>query len=558
MEALGYRSTLSGRDFSRRRGLAVALAGAGAAALAAACGKSTATRPSGSPAAAANQPKTGGTYNLPETNDFFDFDPTFNGSSTPNGEATMQVYDTLLDFDRSPDIDWAAVNVKPRLAAKWETPDAQTYTFHLQPNIKFQNLAPVNGRAFTSADVKWTLEYLSRTGQFAGSKLPKPSYGSTVSGLQSVEAPDPSTVVVKFKAPFAPFLNYLVTFAMPMIPHEIYDQDGNLQNRMVGTGPFMLDTNASQKGSQWVFNKNPNYWQQSRPYVDQVRYLVIKDLPSQRSAFQAKQLDLVTVSEDPRAASALQAAMPGVPVKQVTQPSPVLVMLNMRNDFLKDVRIRQAVSLAVDRDEFNKVVSGGAAGWPMVAAFGLWKQEEIKQIPMMQHNVQQAKQLLAAAGYANGLDLPLLDDQSSDQTTFQLLQSELKQAGINVKLDLVDKATRSERTHKYDFVATLLAEKDFADPDFWLYANNFSTGGSNRDGVNDPKLDQMILAQRRETDATKRNELVKQASRYIVDNAYYVAAYTGARWDFTQPWLHNYSPHWVQYDWNARNVWLTR
>ena len=549
---------MTGR-FSRRRGLGAALAGAGTVALAAACGKRSGSRQTGaSTAAGAGQPVSGGTLNLIETNDFFDFDPSYQGSDTPNGEATMQVYDTLLDFDRSPDIDWAAVNVKPRLAAKWETPDAQTYTFHLQPNVKFQNLAPVNGRPFTSTDVKWTLEYLSRTGQFANSKLPTPPYGATLSGLQTVEAPDPSTVVVHFGAPYAPFLNYLAAFSMPMLPHELYDQDGNLHDRMAGTGAFTLDTSATQKGSQWVFNKNPTYWQQGKPYVDKLRYLVIKDLPAQRSAFQAKQVDMLRIASDPTSANALKASMPDVAVKQVTSPSPILVMLNMRNDIFKDFRVRQAISLAIDRDDFNQTITAGSGGWPMVAAFGLWKQDEIKQIPILKHDVQQAKQLLAAAGHGEGISFPLLDDQSTDQKPFQLLQSQLKQAGINITLDLVDKATRSSKTNSNTFVATLLAEKDFADPDFWLYANNFSKGGSNRDGVDDPKMDAMILAQRRETDPAKRNELVKQASRYIIDNAYYVVAYTAANWDFTQPWLHNYSPHWVAYDWNARNVWLTR
>jgi peptide/nickel transport system substrate-binding protein len=345
---------------------------------------------------------------------------------------------------------------------------------------------------------------------------------------------------------------------MPMIPHEIYDQDGHLHNRMAGTGPFTLDTSTSQKGSQWIFNKNPNYWQQGKPYVDKVRYLVVSDLPSQRSAFQAKQLDIVWIDSDATASNALKQAMTTATVKQVTQPSPVPVMLNMRHDLFKDLRVRQAVSLAIDRDEFNNVVSGGAAGWPMLAAFGLWTQEEIKQIPMLKNDPAQAKALLAAAGYANGLSFPLLDDESMDQRPFQLLQSQLKKVGINITLDLVDKATRSQRTNVNDFTATLLAEKDFADPDFWLYANNFSTGGSNRDGVNDPKLDALILAQRRETDPTKRNALIKQASRYIVDNAYYVSAYTGARWYFSQPWLQGYSPQWVGYDWNARDIWVTR
>ena len=234
MEEASTKARQFGGRFGRRRGLQTAAAGASAAALAAACGR-PAAKPSAPAGGAASQPKSGGTANIVETNDFFDFDPTYQGSSLPNGDATMIAYDTLLDFDRDPKLDWAAVVVKPRLAAKWETPDAQTYTFHLQPNVNFQNIAPVNGRPFTSNDVKWTLEYLSRTGQFAASKLPVPPYGSTLSGLDSVEAPDPNTVVVKFGTPYAPFLNYLVSFSMPMIPHEIYDQDGNLHNRMART-----------------------------------------------------------------------------------------------------------------------------------------------------------------------------------------------------------------------------------------------------------------------------------------------------------------------------------
>ena len=117
-------------------------------------------------------------------------------------------------------------------------------------------------------------------------------------------------MVVHFDAPYAPFLNYLDTLTMPIMPHEIYDQDGNMRNRMIGSGPFILDTNATQKGSQWVFNKNPDYWQQGKPYIDKVRYLVINDLTSQRSAFQAKQLDLVWFETDPTSANVLKAAMP--------------------------------------------------------------------------------------------------------------------------------------------------------------------------------------------------------------------------------------------------------
>src|SRR5579875_332519 len=142
----------------RRRALTLG-AGATGAAIAAACGGRPSTHTAGSATATqSGQPRAGGTFNLFEQNDFFDFDPTIQGSSSPNWDATMLAYDTLLDFDRSPSAAFTDIVLKPRLIQKWETPDAQTYTLHLQPGVQFADLPPVNGRAFGAADVKWTLE----------------------------------------------------------------------------------------------------------------------------------------------------------------------------------------------------------------------------------------------------------------------------------------------------------------------------------------------------------------------------------------------------------------
>src|SRR5581483_9525839 len=158
----------------------------------------------------------------------------------------------------------------------WETPDAQTFTFHLRPDVKWANTAPVNGRPLTSADVKWTYEYASRTGAFKGNKqLPTPSFGILLEGLQSIETPDDHTVVFHFENPYAPFVNYAYDRGLQIVPHEIFDQDGSLSKHMVGTGPFMLDESASQHGSRWVFRKNPGYWQSGKPYVNEIDYLVI-------------------------------------------------------------------------------------------------------------------------------------------------------------------------------------------------------------------------------------------------------------------------------------------
>jgi peptide/nickel transport system substrate-binding protein len=545
----GWRYRPQGR-ISRRRALGLALAGSGAAAFSAACKPRRATSTTGQGSAAKGaQPRPGGGLNLVEFNDFFDFDPTFQGSSAPNWDATMLGYDTLLDFDRAANLNFADITVKPRLIERWETPDAKIFTLHVRPDVHFADAAPVNGRALTSADVKWTLEYLSRTGAFT--KLPPASYSFALSGLESVQAPDPATVVVQFSDPYAPFLNYLTTCTMPVLPHEIFDQDGNFRSRMVGTGPYQLDTSSTQKGSQWVFKRNPSYWMQGDRYLDRVRYLVLPDTASQLAAFRAGQVDLLVVTADPRAAATVRQSNPAAAVQQSVNPLPEQMLLNSRRAPLGDVRVRQAISLSIDRDEFDKVMNGDIVGWTP----GMWAQDEVRKASKFDPN--QAKSLLTAAGFGGGVTIPFLVADSDDKTPVQLLQSQLKRSGIDLQLEIVDKATRSARTNKNDFT-TFFGGKPFGDPDSWLYSFNYSTGPSNRAGVKDSKLDALILAQRREMDPAKRKDLIKQASVYIVENAYDIAVHATARWDFWQPYVKNYSAHWVQNDSNAREVWLAK
>src|SRR5438270_11722960 len=109
--------------------------------------------------------------------------------------------------------------------------------------------------------------------------------------LDSVTTPDPYTVVVRFREPFAPFINYAASERLPIVPHEIYDLDGHFKDRIAGTGAFQLDAAASQKGTRWVFRKNPNYWEPGRPYLDEVRWVVIRDTAAGFVAFQTRQVD---------------------------------------------------------------------------------------------------------------------------------------------------------------------------------------------------------------------------------------------------------------------------
>ena len=182
-------------------------------------------------------PRTGGVLTARQTSDPNDFDPT--GKPTNNRSVMCQCYDSLLSFKATPDNPYNDVVLQPGLAEKWEAPDGVTFTFHLRKGVQFHDLKPVNGREVTSADLKWSMEYISRSGQFKGDKKLFPAlYSDSFQGLASIETPDPYTVVYKFTDPLAPFLNYCAAEWNPVLAHEIYEQDGNFSKTLVGTGPF--------------------------------------------------------------------------------------------------------------------------------------------------------------------------------------------------------------------------------------------------------------------------------------------------------------------------------
>jgi peptide/nickel transport system substrate-binding protein len=234
---------------SRRQVLGAVAAGGAGLALLSACGS---TRKSGGAASnaggQAGKPRYGGMLHAPIKNDEFDFDPS--GKATSNRQTPSQVFNSLLHMKDGPGVSYDSLILEAALAQRWEVPDAQTYIFHLQPGVKWQNVPPVNGRPLVSADVKWSLEYLSRTGDFLKGKKVAPSqFAALYEGMTGVDTPDGATATVRFGAPFAPFLNYAASGFNPVVAHEVFEQDGNLSKTAVGTGPFIQDMADTQKGS---------------------------------------------------------------------------------------------------------------------------------------------------------------------------------------------------------------------------------------------------------------------------------------------------------------------
>lgn len=548
---------------NRRRFLGSVAFGAGAVYVAA-CGRGGRAGQQAGQSASQKQAKRGGQLNINISSDPFDWDLSYQGKSVPNGKGMILAYNKLLRNKTGPGVAYTDLTLEPELAQSWEVPDAAHYVFHLRPGVKFTNLPPVPGRPLVADDVKWSFEYWSRTGEFKDKKLPKAQFDSFFEGIKSIETPDPQTVVIQFQQPFAPFIHYTASDFIPIVPHEIYDRDGNLKNTIVGTGPFMLDVNASQKGSQWIWKRNPDYWETGKPYLDSIRWLVVPDDASAAAAFRSGQVDVLGVgsTEGISYSLALQVKQqnPHAVSYEFNFPEPYFVWINAQKHPLDDVRVRQALALSIDRDAMLEAISGGKGEWGLTGAWpGAFSSDEIHKLD--KHDPAQARRLITEAGYPNGLDIdwnfPGTTYGNDFVTLLQLMQAQVKSAGININLKSVDNAVDSASRKNGTFLISMTPGVSLeGDVDSYLF-QKFSPSSKNAYGrLDDPKLNALITAQRQESDPNKRAGIVHQAVLYINEIADDLALVNPIHYYHWQPSVQGLYPNWGSFGQKLTDVWL--
>lgn len=510
-----------------------------------ACGPAQLTPQQG--AGQADGPVYGGRINVMVPVDPFDWDISYTGKTSPNSTGINLAYNRLLGFKTGPDIPYSEQVLQPELAERWEvSPDAKSFTFYLRKGVKFADLAPVNGREFTSEDVRFSVEYVTRTGEFKDKGLPKPELGWMYEGIDRVETRDEYTAVIRFKNPFVPFINYAASEWNPMMGRELYQADGHFKDRLAGTGPFQLDASDSQKGTRWVWKKNTSYWDEGKPYADELRWLVLSDQAGALAAFQTKQIDELNALANFEAEDVIKNNRQAQVLEYLQPRSPHLYLSSVPGRPTADVRVRRAISLALDRDEFMRVVSGGKGTWSMTGSVaGFFSQEETKKI--LRHDPELARRLLAEAGYRNGVNLewPIVK-ADADITIYELIQAQVKKAGINIKLNPMAKPEQRalRKSGNFDVDIGIGSGQLNADPDSGVFASFHSKSSGNYGKVNDPDLDKLLIAQRQETDPQKRKELLRTTLLRIADQSYYPGLATLPRYNIYQPYLKNYHPHW--------------
>lgn len=421
------------------------------------------------------------------------------------GMVSSKIHESLLKADHE-------FKIEPLLAKSWGvSSDGLTYTFALRAGVKWHD-----GKDFTSADVRYTvLEILKKL---------HPRGRTSFAKVVDVETPDPLTAVIKLSSPAPQILVALASsYESPMVPRHIYegtDVAGNPQiSKPIGTGPFVFK--EWQKGSHIILDKNPNYWDPGKPHLDGIVFRIINDASARAVALESGEVQIaglspIPLTDMPRIEKLGSLA---IETRGYAYMSPFfLIEVNMRKPPLNDVRVRQAMAYAIDRERMTKLVWMGY-GKPAISPIpstivGFHNPEN----PSYALNLEKAKALLDEAGYKAGSDgrrfkithdfIPLGTDY---QRTAEFLKQQLGRVGIELEIRSQDLPTFFRRVYtEYDFDTTSLYYGAFADPTqgvhrlYWSRAIQKGVVFTNAVDYRNPEMDAILEAAQSENDPAKR------------------------------------------------------
>jgi peptide/nickel transport system substrate-binding protein len=452
--------------------------------------------------AEAGQPKRGGILRV-RGFDPPNFDPHLTVAGFTQSTVGF-VYSKLVRHKVGGDVPPGTFIIEPDLAERWEELDDTTYVFHLRKGVKWHNKPPLNGRELVAEDVKFTYDrFLTETGN-ANRYL--------LDSVDRVEVVDRYTVKFLLKEPYVWLISVLAyPQSMWIVAPEVVQQFGDLKKpeNAIGTGPFILERYEPSVKS--VFKRNPDYYRDGQPYVDGVEWLVIPDESTGLAMYRTGQLDCgpgINWAIRQQDLEALKKSHPHLMYQDFL--SQTAGVLNMRTDMppFNDVRVRRAISHAIDRQSLVEAVWGRGAPSSAVARGLVEWTVPIDQLgagaKYYEYDPKEARRLLAEAGFpkgfktqltvTSGLTRDLVDDA-------QLVQRFLKDVGIDAELKIQEYGAYIATTVQGKFEGLARTPTGVTwEPDGRLYRAYASDSSRNVGHVNDATLTAMLKEQRRTKD----------------------------------------------------------
>jgi peptide/nickel transport system substrate-binding protein len=453
------------------------------------------------------------------------------------------IYEPMLIYNT------ATGEIVPWLASAWEfSDDSKTITFTLQEGVTWSD-----GEAFDSADVKFTFDYMIANEGLAGTE----GIRGVLPSIESVEAPDEKTVAITFKQAFTPAL-YDVGEQMIVPEHiwkDVADPVTFLNETPVGTGPF-TEIGAFQP-QYYEILKNPNYWQEGKPYIDGFRAPLYPNNDSANLALVNGEIDMasnfvpdienVYVAKDPEN---FHYWFPPV-------GTTVHLYTNTTRAPFDDVNVRKAISMAIDRDQIVKVAMfdytrpSDATGLSDLNA--TWRSDEAvgAGAEWVTMDVTKANEMLDAAGLAmNGntralpdgtplsYDINVVSGWSDWVSTVQIIAQNLADIGIEAKVQTYDFAAFFDRLQKGDFDLSIWSGQGGPTP-YTYYRNVMGSvmvvplgevAAQNYHRYGNPDADALLEQFVATADEAEQRDIANQLQMIYVENAPLIPLFPGPDW----------------------------
>jgi len=429
--------------------------------------------------------------------------------------------------------DPGTAGIRPHVMTSWEVADPTTLVFKIKPDLKIHNMAPWNGRTFDATDVAWNLERIG--GLYAEKlKIPLASFqrASMVGNITKAVAVDPTTVKVTLSKPNGSFFNGLMDTRVPFAPKEMDDIGWTDPLKMGGIGPYQV--------SEWVkdqkmnFKKHPGYFRPGEPHFDNFNYLVIPDKAGQVAAFSSKQMQHITALTQTDLDT----------IKKTTPDALLYTWIDTNWNHLrpsveygpfKDFRVRNALHLAMDRDNINDGLYG--PGWGYQASLSPafpegWKPDKVKGLPGFNPATKvqdraEAKKLLEAAGYPNGkgIDFEIIFSAAGAPANAQenalRFQAQMQQVFPEMKVNMkpyADSAAFGVPQAKGDFKMVSYVITAAPDAVIEMQSQYHTTGSRNYGHFSDKNVDALLDKAQGELNRDARGALMEEfQTKFLTD-----------------------------------------
>jgi peptide/nickel transport system substrate-binding protein len=412
------------------------------------------------------------------------------------------ICDKLFDIDEH-------LNVVPQLALSHETsPDGKTVTIKLRPGVKFHD-----GEAFDAAAAKFSLErHLTMKGSFR-----KPE----ISAIDHIDVVDPLTIRIVLKTPYAPLIAQLTDRSGMMVaPNAAKAAGDKFGLHPVCAGPYKFVERVQQ--DRIVVEKFQDYWNKDNIHIDRIIYLPIVDATVRLANLKSGGLDisermLATDVKDIRAdkklklAGAIELGYQGLTINMGDNPQAKATPLG------RFAKVRQALSLAIDRDALNQVVFNGE-----FMPGNQWVNPEHpyyqKSFPVPKRDLAKAKQLMKEAGVTGPFTVDFMVPKGAEtEAVAQVVQAMAKDIGIDMKIRVTEFATSLKQAEAGEFQAFLLAWSGRTDPDGNVYVFNVCKGPQNYSRMCNADADQALNEARTISDMAKRKAVYEKLAKVMLE-----------------------------------------